>query len=184
MVQQTKYHTWEICSRIFSSCKLAQVPGPRPSTDQLRDPSEPPLSSIWISLHGPVGPFCLGFSSAMPLNQTDLFLQAGLCPGTSVLSDPEVAAFQLCSEHSGETQLGCYQWEMHERYWGTCTLLSAQGRRLSLPHAGEQYFDSCLEVTARVVTESKYISYWMLVTDKLGLELLHLNQINTKHFTL
>lgn len=135
---------------------MEMSPRPQPSTDQLRDWSEPPLISIWVSLHVPVGLLCLRFSSAMPLDQGDLFLPGWAVP--LVLSDPEVP-FQLCFEHGGETKPCWCQCKMHEHCWAAHTLHSAQGRRLNLPHAREQYFDSCLQVTSRLMTESKYVSY-------------------------
>lgn len=70
----------------------------------------------------PACPLCIGLSSAKPLEQTDLFLQAGLCPGTLVFSNLDMAAFHHCSEHGGETKLRCYPCNMHECYWATCTL--------------------------------------------------------------
>lgn len=92
----------------------------------------------------------------MPLEQADPFLAAWAVP--LVLSDPEVP-FQLCFEHGGEMKPCWYQCKMHEHYWAACSLHSAQRRRLNLPHAGEQHFDSCLQVTTKLTTESKYISY-------------------------
>lgn len=129
-------------------------PRPQPSTEQLRDWSGLPWSAFGFPTCT-MGSFCLRFSSAMPLDQADPFLPAWAV--LLVLSDPEVP-FQLSFEHRGETKPCWYQCKMHEHYWAECTLHRAQGR-LNLPHAGEQYFGSCLQVTTRLMTESKYISY-------------------------
>lgn len=175
MDHQCEHRAWEIPSHIFSSCKLAQRPRPWPPLTSWA----PPLTSwgtgqslAWSALGSLPAHLCETVS-AEPLAQTDAFLQAGQCPGPSLPSDAEEAAVQPCSEHDAETKHWCYSCRMHKHYWAACTLLRAQRRRLGLPQAGEQYFDSSSEVAARVMTESKYISYRTLVTGKLGLELLH-----------
>lgn len=148
------------------------------SSQDLSPPQiEPPLTSIWISLHVPLGPPCMGLSSAKPLEQTDLSW-CWAVPGTSVLSGPEAVGCLSASlwAHQG-VKLYCYQCKMHELHCDKCPLLSAPGRRLGLPHAGEQYFGSCLEVTAN---PSECWSQTGLGRSYR----ISLSMLNTKHFTL
>lgn len=144
------------------------------SSQDLSPPqTDPSLTNIWISLRVPLGPPCMGLSSAKPLEQTDLSLEAGLYQAhQSSLAQRRLASFQFCSEHTREwnstvTNAKCMNFA---EVSALCLVLGEGGLASHM-----QYFGSCLEVTARMMPACKYKSHWMLVTDGFGQELLHLS---------
>lgn len=123
----------------------------------------------------------------MPLDLAGLSLQAGLYPGTLVLSSMEEAVIELCFEHSGGNKTLLLLMEIARRLLSHMHSAQCSGKKTWPPTCRRKMFYSCLEVTARVMTENKYIPYWMLITDRLesaALPCIRKTMINNAGFIL
>lgn len=174
MVQQTKYHTWEICRHILSSWKSAQDLSP-PQTSwgtgraQLDQHLGFPACPCGIIL--PQVSFCnilrpgRSLPSSLGCALASLWPRDGISAVLSMVeeqnpADTNVKCMSISESHAPCPELREEGLTSHMQENNILTLVcrSLQG----------------LQLKANI--------YPTPVTDRLGLELFHLNQINTKHF--